>query len=110
MSVLQVKAVVPDAKINQDIVLQDAVRSRLKFDSVLHNAVHLLVVKAKSEILQIRITQSEKRAFENAAALAGISLSSWTRERLRLNAIRELEGAGIQVPFVEPIRFKEPNG
>jgi uncharacterized protein (DUF1778 family) len=67
-------------------------------------------MKAKTEILQIRITQSEKQAFEMAAALAGISLSSWTRERLRMNAIRELEGAGMQIPFVEPIRIKESNG
>lgn len=54
----------------------------------------------KSELLQIRISDTEKEGFELAAALAGISLSSWVRERLRLTAIRELEGAGRQVPFV----------
>lgn len=53
-----------------------------------------------SEVLQIRITASEKEGFELAAALAGISLSSWVRERLRLTAIRELESAGRRVPFV----------
>jgi hypothetical protein len=57
----------------------------------------------KSEILQIRITDSEKEGFELAAALAGISLSSWVRERLRLTAIRELESAGRRVPFVPEI-------
>jgi hypothetical protein len=60
-------------------------------------------MKAKSEVLQIRITDTEKEGFELAAALAGISLSSWVRERLRLTAIRELEGAGRRVPFVPEI-------
>lgn len=62
-------------------------------------------MKPKSEILQIRISGSEKEGFEWAAALAGISLSSWVRERLRLAAIRELEGAGRRPPFIEPIRL-----
>jgi hypothetical protein len=62
-------------------------------------------MKPKSEILQIRISGAEKEGFELAAALAGISLSSWVRERLRLTAIRELEGAGRRVPFVPEIRM-----
>ncbi len=60
-------------------------------------------MKPKTEILQIRVSDSEKEGFELAAALAGISLSSWVRERLRLAAIRELEGAGRRVPFVPEI-------
>lgn len=60
-------------------------------------------MKPKTEILQIRVTDSEKEGFELAAALAGISLSSWVRERLRLSAIRELESAGRRVPFVPTI-------
>lgn len=60
-------------------------------------------MKHKSVVLQIRISDSEKEAFGLAAALAGISLSSWVRERLRLTAIRELEGAGRRVPFVSEI-------
>ncbi len=60
-------------------------------------------MKPKSENLQIRITDSEKEGFELAAALSGISLSSWVRERLRLAAIRELESAGRRVPFVPEI-------
>jgi len=60
-------------------------------------------MKDKSEVLHIRITGSEKEGFELAAALAGISLSSWVRERLRLTAIRELESAGRKVPFVPHI-------
>jgi hypothetical protein len=62
-----------------------------------------ITVKPKSEVLQIRISDAEKEGFELAAALAGISLSSWVRERLRLTAIRELEGAGRRVPFVPEI-------
>jgi len=57
----------------------------------------------KSQILQIRLTNAEKEGFELAAALAGISLSSWVRERLRLTAIRELEGAGRRVPFIPAV-------
>ncbi len=60
-------------------------------------------MKPKTEVLQIRVTGPEKEGFELAAALAGISLSSWVRERLRLTAIRELESAGRRVPFVPEI-------
>jgi hypothetical protein len=60
-------------------------------------------MKPKTEILQIRVSDTEKEGFELAAALAGISVSSWVRERLRLSAIRELEGAGRRVPFVPEI-------
>jgi hypothetical protein len=60
-------------------------------------------MRPKTEILQIRVTDAEKEGFELAAVLAGISLSSWVRERLRLTAIRELESAGRRVPFVPEI-------
>jgi hypothetical protein len=60
-------------------------------------------MKPKTEILQIRVSDSEKEGFELAAILSGISLSSWVRERLRLAAIRELESAGRRVPFVPAI-------
>jgi hypothetical protein len=66
-------------------------------------------MKQKSEVLQIRISDKEKEGFELAAALAGISLSSWVRERLRLTAIRELEGAGRKVPFVPEISMGGSN-
>jgi hypothetical protein len=57
----------------------------------------------KSQVLQIRLTDAEKQGFQDAADLAGIALSSWVRERLRLAAIRDLESAGRKIPFVEPI-------
>ncbi len=56
----------------------------------------------KIEAIGIRVQPEEKRAFRDAAEIAGISLSSWVRERLRLAAIRELEGAGRSVPFIPP--------
>jgi hypothetical protein len=63
----------------------------------------------KTENLQIRITDQEKEGFELAATFAGISLSSWVRERLRLAAIRELESAGRRVPFVPAIPLEGAN-
>ncbi|HYN21808.1 MAG TPA: hypothetical protein VE078_12675 [Thermoanaerobaculia bacterium] len=61
---------------------------------------------AKGEVLQIRLTEAEKQGFQAAANLAGIPLSSWVRERLRLAAIRDLESAGQQIPFVEPVHLR----
>jgi hypothetical protein len=58
---------------------------------------------SREKVLQIRISEEEKQGFEIAAMMSGISLSSWVRERLRLSAIRELEGAGKRVPFVPEI-------
>lgn len=67
-------------------------------------SIHLHNISVmKTTTLQIRLQPSEKRAFEEAANLAGISLSSWVRERLRLAAIRELERAGKPIPFVATI-------
>lgn len=53
----------------------------------------------RGQVLQIRLTEDEKQGFQQAAQLAGLPLSAWTRERLRLAAIRELESAGRKVPF-----------
>lgn len=62
-------------------------------------------MKPKTQTIQIRLSDSEKDGFEQAAALAGISISSWVRERLRLAAIRELEGAGQRIPFIPEMPF-----
>ncbi len=64
----------------------------------------------KDHVLQIRVTESEKQGFAAAAELAGIPLSSWVRERLRLAAIRDLESAGQKIPFVKPIRLSGTDG
>lgn len=67
-------------------------------------------MKKKTENLQIRLSSAEKAGFAEAAGLAGIPLSSWVRERLRLAAIRELESAGRRVPFVSPVPLGERHG
>jgi hypothetical protein len=61
---------------------------------------------AKSQFIKIRLAPEEKQAFQQAAELAGIALSAWMRERLRLVAIRELEGAGYSVPFIQRIPLR----
>ena len=65
----------------------------------------------KTDIMRLRLRPDEKRGFEEAAALAGVALSSWVRERLRSAAIRELESAGIPIPFIKrlPLR-RDGNG
>lgn len=56
--------------------------------------------RAKVEYLEIRLEASEKQAFRDAAELAGLDLSAWVRERLRVVARKELEGAGMVVAFL----------
>lgn len=55
---------------------------------------------AKSLPVQIRVNEAEKAAFNDAAELAGLSLSSWIRERLRSSSRKELKEAGREVPFL----------
>jgi hypothetical protein len=56
------------------------------------------------------VSEAEKAGFQLAADIAGISLSSWVRERLRLAAIRDLESAGQKVPFIEPFELRSVDG
>jgi uncharacterized protein (DUF1778 family) len=55
---------------------------------------------AKSVPLTVRISADEKAAFYRAAEVAGISLSSWIRERLRAASLRELDVVGELAPFL----------
>lgn len=55
---------------------------------------------AKSEYLDVRLEASEKQAFKDAAAVAGLALATWVRERLRRAARTDLEDAGRQVAFM----------
>ncbi len=50
--------------------------------------------------MKVRLTVDEKTRFEEAAKIAGISLSAWMRERLRRAAVRELEDASRTIPFI----------
>jgi hypothetical protein len=65
---------------------------------------------AKPQIVQLRVSDEEKQGFQLAADLAGVSLSSWVRERLRLAAIRELESAGQKIPFIPPVPLERSGG
>jgi hypothetical protein len=58
----------------------------------------------KTDILKVRLTATEKEGFQEAAKLAGIAVSAWARERLRRAAIRELEDASRDIPFLEKDR------
>jgi hypothetical protein len=57
----------------------------------------------RTDMFKMRLDSMERKGFEAAARLAGISLSSWARERLRSAAIRELEDRGQPVPFVQHV-------
>jgi len=59
----------------------------------------------QSQAVMIRVRPSEKSAFTLAADIAGVSLSAWMRERLRLTAARELEAAGRKIPFLKDIQL-----
>ena len=50
--------------------------------------------------LNLRVAAAEKKAFERAAQIAGIALSAWIRERLRVAAMRELDNVGEVAPFL----------
>lgn len=63
---------------------------------------------SKTDIMRLRLEASEKEAFEKAAALSGIALSAWVRERLRRAAIRELGEAGQQIAFLQSILEEKP--
>jgi len=57
--------------------------------------------------LTVRLSVEEKAAFSRASEVAGISLSSWIRERLRAASLRELDVVGELAPFlVDPPKEK----
>jgi len=61
----------------------------------------------KTTTVLMRLSAAEKAGFEQCAQLAGIALSAWIRERLRLAAIKELENAGQKIPFIKPVSLGE---
>ena len=58
----------------------------------------------KTETIKLRVSVDEKRAFQDAADIAGLPLSAWVRERLRKAARLELEAAGRQIAFLQRLR------
>jgi uncharacterized protein (DUF1778 family) len=55
----------------------------------------------KTESLEFRLGSDEKEAFQRAAEIAGLPLSSWIRTNLRKAARETLEQIGEQVPFIQ---------
>lgn len=60
----------------------------------------------KTDLLEVRLKPDEKRAFKDAAELAGIPLSAWVRERLRRAARIELEDGRKSVAFLKNVRME----
>jgi uncharacterized protein (DUF1778 family) len=56
--------------------------------------------KRKSELIQLRVTATEKQAFSDAADLDGKKLAEWIRDRLRRLARDELQDGGLAVAFL----------
>lgn len=54
----------------------------------------------------VRLSKDEKKSFEMCAELAGIPLSSWIRERLRADSIRELRNINVKAPFIKPLEIQ----
>jgi uncharacterized protein (DUF1778 family) len=54
----------------------------------------------KTSRVELRVTPLEKEAFEEAATIAGVALSSWMRTRLRQASVKELEDASRPIPFL----------
>jgi len=63
-------------------------------------------MKRPKQVL-IRLSDDEKVGFESAAGVAGIKLSAWVRERLRIAATQELAKIGQLPPFLKPITIQE---
>lgn len=55
----------------------------------------------KTESLEFRLGSDEKDAFQRAAEIEGLPLSSWIRTNLRKAARETLEQVGEQVPFIQ---------
>ena len=55
----------------------------------------------RCEVVRLRVEVNEKKGFEKAARLAGLSFSAWARERLRRAATKEFEEVSLENPFIE---------
>jgi len=64
---------------------------------------------SKTENIKIRLEPKEKEAFTQAAKIAGIPVSNWVRERLRLAATQELTSARKHIPFIDPMPLGGPD-
>jgi hypothetical protein len=58
-------------------------------------------VNRKSVPILLRVLPEEKIAFQQAAELAGVNLTTWLRTRLRVVVTQELKKAGVELPLVK---------
>lgn len=61
---------------------------------------------SRKSVVQIRVTSEEKEGMDAAADIAGITLSAWVRERLRMAASQELARVGRKAPFLKPVTIQ----
>ena len=59
-------------------------------------------MKRENQLL-IRLSNDEKNGFEQAAKIAGITMSAWARQKLRISASKELRDADRPIPFLNDI-------
>jgi hypothetical protein len=64
----------------------------------------------KTVPFNLRVAPAEKAAFVRAAEIAGVPISAWVRERLRVAAMRELDNVGEQAPFLAGKVLGDDNG
>jgi uncharacterized protein (DUF1778 family) len=55
----------------------------------------------KTEYIEIRCEEAEKKSFRDAADAAGMPMSGWIRDRLRRAARKELEDMEMPVAFLD---------
>jgi Mobilization protein NikA len=55
--------------------------------------------KRRSVNMLVRLEPAEKQIFQEAADLAGLALSTWVRERLRIAVRHDFHSAGKPDPF-----------
>lgn len=63
----------------------------------------------KGQLLQVRLDDDEKAAFEAVAALYGWKVSVWVRDRLRTAAYHELVRADKPPPPFVPSANEKPD-
>ncbi len=60
-------------------------------------------VSMKDRKVIFKASEQEETAFKKAAELSGLTLSAWIRNKLRIEAKKELLEAGKEVDFLKDI-------
>jgi len=64
--------------------------------------IYKVGMKRETSVL-VRLTEEEKSDFDDSAEIAGITLSAWIRQQLRIAAIQELAKVGRRASFLKPV-------